>query len=70
MKTMFFHCVKPLGAGDYLAIGREFDTVFIRDIPQMSLTMKTAARRFITLVDNFYDNKVINITNFFINNLD
>ncbi|XP_071800779.1 AFG1-like ATPase [Asterias amurensis] len=51
-------CEKPLGAGDYLAIGREFDTVFIRDIPQMSLTMKTAARRFITLVDNFYDNKV------------
>ncbi|XP_038048119.1 AFG1-like ATPase [Patiria miniata] len=51
-------CDRPLGAGDYLALGREFDTIFIRDIPQMSLRIKSAARRFITLIDNFYDNKV------------
>ncbi|KAJ8314746.1 hypothetical protein KUTeg_006896 [Tegillarca granosa] len=51
-------CMKPLGAADYIEISQEFDTVFIREIPHMTLSRKTEARRFITLVDTFYDNKV------------
>ncbi|XP_071487148.1 AFG1-like ATPase [Diadema antillarum] len=51
-------CLKPLGAADYLAVGHNFDIVFVRDIPQMSLSSKLAARRFITMVDNFYDLQV------------
>lgn len=51
-------CFKALGAVDYLAIGHNFDVVFVRDIPQMSLSSKSQARRFITMIDNFYDLKV------------
>ncbi|KAJ8027154.1 AFG1-like ATPase [Holothuria leucospilota] len=51
-------CVQALGAVDYLAISREFDVIFIHQVPQMSLSMKTAARRFITMIDSFYDQKV------------
>lgn len=35
-----------------------FDTVFIRNIPLLTLNKKTQARRFITLIDAFYDHKV------------
>ncbi|XP_064613805.1 AFG1-like ATPase [Liolophura sinensis] len=51
-------CTKPMGAADYLAISQEFDTVILRNIPAMSLNRKTEARRFITLIDTFYDNKL------------
>ncbi|XP_071383005.1 lactation elevated protein 1 homolog B [Centroberyx affinis] len=51
-------CARPLGAGDYLEMARHFDTVFIRHVPMLTLTLKDRARRFITLIDNFYDNKV------------
>jgi hypothetical protein len=47
-----------LGAVDYLAMGQLFHTVIIRDIPQLNMKKKTQARRFITLIDTFYDNKV------------
>ena len=49
---------KPLGAVDYLHICKEFDTIILRDIPRMNLDRKTEARRFITLIDTLYDNKV------------
>ncbi|XP_062896871.1 lactation elevated protein 1 homolog B isoform X1 [Mobula hypostoma] len=51
-------CDKPLGASDYLEIAKHFDTVFIRNIPMLTLAKKTQARRFITLIDAFYDHKV------------
>ncbi|CAL1586573.1 unnamed protein product [Knipowitschia caucasica] len=51
-------CGRPLGAGDYLEIARLFDTVFIRHIPVLSLDLKDEAKRFTTLIDNFYDRKV------------
>ncbi|KAK6170773.1 hypothetical protein SNE40_019083 [Patella caerulea] len=51
-------CMQALGAVDYLEISREFDVVIIRDIPTMNLSRKTEARRFITLIDTLYDNKV------------
>ncbi|XP_058470045.1 lactation elevated protein 1 homolog B isoform X3 [Solea solea] len=50
--------LKPLGASDYLEIARLFDTVFIRHVPVLTLTLKDQARRFTTLIDNFYDKKV------------
>lgn len=49
---------QPLGASDYLEMARLFDTVFIRHVPMLTLTLKDQARRFTTLIDNFYDNKV------------
>ncbi|MBN3311104.1 AFG1L ATPase, partial [Amia calva] len=51
-------CDRPLGASDYLEMCKLFDTVFIRNIPLLTLAMKTQARRFITLIDTFYDHKV------------
>lgn len=51
-------CDRAVGAIDYLALSHIFHTVIIRDVPQMTLREKTQARRFITLVDTFYDNKV------------
>ncbi|KAF8793127.1 AFG1-like ATPase isoform X1 [Argiope bruennichi] len=51
-------CDRPLGAIDYLVISQVFNVVIIRDIPQMTRRQKSQARRFITLIDTFYDNKV------------
>ncbi|NP_001032745.1 AFG1-like ATPase [Rattus norvegicus] len=51
-------CERPLGASDYLELSKNFDTVIIRNIPQFSLAKRTQVRRFITLIDNFYDFKV------------
>ncbi|XP_015225080.1 PREDICTED: lactation elevated protein 1 [Cyprinodon variegatus] len=51
-------CGKPMGASDYLEMARIFDTVFIRHVPILTLTLKDQARRFTTLIDNFYDKKV------------
>ena len=50
---------QPLGASDYLEMARLFDTVFIRHVPMLTLTLKDQARRFTTLIDNFYDHKVL-----------
>uniref|UniRef100_A0A670HX06 AFG1 like ATPase n=1 Tax=Podarcis muralis TaxID=64176 RepID=A0A670HX06_PODMU len=51
-------CDRPLGASDYLEVAMHFDLVFIRHIPEFTMAKRTQARRFITLVDTFYDKKV------------
>ncbi|KAM6459528.1 AFG1-like ATPase isoform 3-T3 [Liasis olivaceus] len=51
-------CDKPLGASDYLEISKNFDLVFVRQIPLLTMAKRTQARRFITLIDTFYDKKV------------
>ncbi|CAL8110863.1 unnamed protein product [Orchesella dallaii] len=51
-------CDRPLGAADYLTMAQFFHTVFIRNVPQLNLKMKSQARRFITMIDTFYDNRV------------
>ena len=51
-------CSKPLGAADYLAIADEFETVILEHIPRMNFERRNEAKRFIMLVDAFYDAKV------------
>uniref|UniRef100_A0A8D2J6W4 AFG1 like ATPase n=1 Tax=Varanus komodoensis TaxID=61221 RepID=A0A8D2J6W4_VARKO len=51
-------CDRPLGASDYLEIAMNFDLVFVHHIPIFTMAKRTQARRFITLVDTFYDKKV------------
>ncbi|KAJ7363526.1 Lactation elevated protein 1 [Desmophyllum pertusum] len=51
-------CAQPLGAADYLALCEHFDILILRDIPRMTLFQKTEARRFITLIDTLYDNRI------------
>ncbi|OVA00442.1 ATPase [Macleaya cordata] len=48
-------CGRPVGAADYIALARNFHTVFISDIPVMSMRIRDKARRFITLVDELYN---------------
>jgi len=48
-------CDRPLGAGDYLAIASAFHTIFVADIPQLSLQERDQVRRFIVLIDSFYE---------------
>nr|UYR00244.1 putative ATPase N2B [Plectrocnemia conspersa] len=49
-------CERPLGSSDYLMLARSFHTIFIRDITQI-VPRSGPGRRFITLIDNLYDNK-------------
>ncbi|KAK7066974.1 Lactation elevated protein 1 [Halocaridina rubra] len=51
-------CERPLGAADYIQLCHIFHTIIIRDIPVLNQRSKGEARRFITLVDTLYDNKV------------
>uniref|UniRef100_A0A2P2IYT2 Uncharacterized protein MANES_03G016200 n=1 Tax=Rhizophora mucronata TaxID=61149 RepID=A0A2P2IYT2_RHIMU len=48
-------CGRPLGAADYIAIAKNYHTVFISDIPRMSMRIRDKARRFITLIDELYN---------------
>ena len=48
-------CQKARSAEDYLAIARQFDTVFIEGVPMMDLSMRNQAKRFILLIDTLYD---------------
>ncbi|XP_058030247.1 AFG1-like ATPase isoform X2 [Ahaetulla prasina] len=50
-------CDKPLGASDYLEISKNFDLVFVQNIPLLTMAKRTQARRFITLIDTFYEKK-------------
>jgi cell division protein ZapE len=51
-------CNSPRGPADYIEIARQFQTVLIANIPQMGEDMNDQAKRFITLVDEFYDRNV------------
>ena len=51
-------CDGPRGAADYIEIARQYQTVLIANIPQMDEGDNDRARRFMTLVDEFYDRNV------------
>jgi cell division protein ZapE len=51
-------CEKPLGAGDYLRLARDYHTIIIDRIPVMDYSDRNAAKRFISLIDTLYDNGV------------
>ncbi|XP_034106865.1 putative ATPase N2B [Drosophila albomicans] len=51
-------CDRPLAGSDYLQIAQFFHTVLIRNVPQLNLNVKSQMRRFITLIDTLYDNRV------------
>ena len=51
-------CEKPRGAIDYIEIARAFNTVVVSNMPQLTDEAANATRRFITLVDEFYDRNV------------
>jgi cell division protein ZapE len=51
-------CARPLGAADYLAIARDFHTIFIDHIPRLTPEKRNEARRFTLLIDTLYDQGV------------
>ncbi|BEI84898.1 hypothetical protein CcaverHIS002_0502990 [Cutaneotrichosporon cavernicola] len=50
-------CNHPLSAADYLEITAKFPTVFVEDVPKLTLSERDQARRFITFIDACYENK-------------
>ncbi len=55
-----FHdvCDGPRSQQDYIEIARGYATVVVSNIPVLGVEMENQARRFIALVDEFYDRKV------------
>ncbi len=51
-------CEEPRSAADYVEIAREYHTVLVEQIPLLNRDKEDAARRFINLVDEFYDRNV------------
>jgi predicted ATPase len=49
---------QPLGPADYLAICRAHHMLLVSNVPRMDILSRNEARRFITLVDAVYENKV------------
>ncbi|HEX6572839.1 MAG TPA: cell division protein ZapE [Steroidobacteraceae bacterium] len=55
-----FHsiCDGPRSQADYVEIARDYHTVAVSDVPRMDAGQENQARRFIALVDEFYDRGV------------
>ena len=51
-------CQKPRSTNDYIELSRSFNTVFISGLPILDDAANDAARRFVNLVDEFYDRNV------------
>ncbi len=51
-------CETPRSQSDYIEISRCYQTVMVSEIPQMESKDDAAARRFISLVDEFYERHV------------
>lgn len=51
-------CVDARSQHDYIELSRQFHTVMLYDVPVMTPLMESEARRFIALVDEFYERHV------------
>lgn len=51
-------CEGPRSVADYIEIARDFHTVLVARVPQFDASMENEAKRFIHLVDEFYDRNV------------
>jgi len=51
-------CDGPRSQNDYIELAKEYHAVLISDVPQLGLKVDDQARRFINLVDEFYDRNV------------
>ena len=48
-------CAAALGPQDYLALAERFGTLFIEDVPRLGPDKRNEAKRFVTLIDAFYE---------------
>lgn len=53
--TFFELCGEALGPPDYLAIASTYRTVFMSGVPRLRASQRNEARRFVLMIDAFYD---------------
>ena len=53
-KELFCH---PLGPADYIEICNHYETIFIDDIPKMTIGQRNEARRLLTFIDAVYESR-------------
>ena len=51
-------CDGPRSQDDYIELSRLYQTVLVSDVPRFDATLENQARRFMALVDEFYDRRV------------
>jgi cell division protein ZapE len=51
-------CDSARSAEDYIELAKEFSTVLLSDIPLLGVSGEDSARRFMFLVDEFYDRRI------------
>jgi cell division protein ZapE len=51
-------CDGPRSQDDYIELSRLYHTVLVSNVPRFDVTLENQARRFIALVDEFYDRRV------------
>jgi cell division protein ZapE len=51
-------CDGPRSQDDYIELSKLYQTVLLSDVPQFDARLENQARRFIALVDEFYDRRV------------
>jgi cell division protein ZapE len=51
-------CDGPRSQDDYIELARAFQTVLVSNIPRLTTETENQARRFVALVDEFYDRRV------------
>lgn len=51
-------CDGPRGQADYIELAKCYHTIFLSDVPVLTVEHENQARRFISLVDEFYDRAV------------
>lgn len=51
-------CESPRNASDYIELARQFNTIVLYDVPILDGSSESAARRFIAMIDEYYDRNV------------
>jgi cell division protein ZapE len=51
-------CDGPRSQSDYIQLSKEYNTVLVANVEQMGANVEDIARRFIAMVDEFYERKV------------
>lgn len=51
-------CDGPRGQADYIELARCYHTIFVSHVPQLTAALENQARRFVTMIDEFYDRGV------------
>jgi len=51
-------CLAPRSAADYTQLAKEYHSVLIDNVPELTVEIEDGARRFITLIDEFYDRNI------------